>query len=234
MWVDPLGCCDSLVPSKLWIVQWSPCVSPPGHPQKTSPPKLTQPLLEVSAVTDLNVIRGWFCDTFVVAASAQSNTQNLTIHGLCFLWQLQRYQMAYSEKTWISHWMDIAVDHWKDQDQIRFHLRRKTRPWSSSIRPTHLILVTDNFIELIFRFSNGPVISLCLVLNQNHWNPVFTVYIYLCFHKTWILVVKNPSIIKTLVLDCYFVVEICWTIFIHFCPEAISYILSVPNLSTGP
>ena len=32
------------------------------------PPKLTQPLLEVSAVTDLNVIRGWFCDTFVVAA----------------------------------------------------------------------------------------------------------------------------------------------------------------------
>ena len=32
------------------------------------PPKLAQPLLEVSAVTDLNVIRGWFCDTFVVAA----------------------------------------------------------------------------------------------------------------------------------------------------------------------
>ena len=90
--------------------------------------------------------------------SAQSNTQNLTIHGLCFLWQLQRYQMAYSEKTWISHWMDIAADHchWKDQDQIRFHLRRKTRPWSSSIRPTHLILVTDNSLNLSSDFLTAP------------------------------------------------------------------------------
>ena len=43
----------------------------PGRPPTedlSHPPKLTQPLLEVSAVTDLNVIRGWFCDTFVVAA----------------------------------------------------------------------------------------------------------------------------------------------------------------------
>ena len=88
--------------------------------------------------------------------SAQSNTQNLTIHGLCFLWQLQRYQMAYSEKNMVSHWMDIAADHCHWKDQIRFHLRRKTRPWSSSIRPTHLILVTDNLLNLSLDFQTAP------------------------------------------------------------------------------
>ena len=60
------------------------------------------------------------------------------------------------KKTWISHWMDIAADHWKDQDQIRFHLRRKTRPWSSSIRPTHLILDTDNLLNLSLDFLTAP------------------------------------------------------------------------------
>ena len=156
MWVDPLGCCDSLVPSKLWIVQWSPCVSPPGHPQKTSPPKLTQPLLEVSAVTDLNVIRGWFCDTFVVAAQCSIQYTEFDDPWSAYFDNSKGIKWLIQKKTWISHWMDIAADHWKDQDQIRFHLRRKTRPWSSSIRPTHLILVTDNLLNLSLDFQTAP------------------------------------------------------------------------------
>ena len=167
MWVDPLGCCDSLVPSKLWIVQWSPCVSPPGHPQKTS-------LIHPSWPNLFRCYRSkcypWLVLWYICCCCPVLNPIHRIWRSMVSVsfdnskgikWLIQK-------KTWISHWMDIAADHWKDQDQIRFHLRRKTRPWSSSIRPTHLILVTDNFIELIFRFSNGPMISLCLVLNQNH------------------------------------------------------------------
>ena len=190
-----MGHCDARGPSKLWIVQWSPCVSPTTHREASQ--QWTLHTIDPTSSTRGSCYRSECCPPsslwYLSCCCLVLNTQNLIISSLIYLFfgqsQILQVNPEVSEsgqfRKKMAGGIDFAIAGIRAArlgiacDLIRSH-RRKS---SSKSRVHHLVFVIDMKSEESNQRSLGD--DRFLILPCKFWPClIWSVQLYR-FSKMW-------------------------------------------------